>query len=86
MKHTKKRQAGEASMKTPTLPGLITFGMAVAAVALSLHVHAQSADKPKKSKVPRAPTSRHSAPAQPAKGRRRFDAVDPGAQRLTRRR
>ena len=47
MKHTKRRQGKEASLKTPTLLGLLTFGIAASAVALSLQVHAQSPGKPK---------------------------------------
>jgi len=62
MKHTKRRQAGEASMKTPTLLGLITFGMAVAAVALSLLIHAQSPDKPKNAPALQTATGQYLTP------------------------
>jgi YVTN family beta-propeller protein len=41
MKQMKTRLGGTALKKTPTLFGLITFGVAACAVALSLQVHAQ---------------------------------------------
>src|SRR5215471_1308021 len=41
MKQMKTRLGGTALIKAPTLFGLITFGIAVCAVALSLKVHAQ---------------------------------------------
>src|SRR6267143_3755107 len=42
--HMKRHQPGEASMKTRMLLGLIIFGMAASAVALSVQAHAQSPD------------------------------------------
>src|SRR5215475_4279472 len=41
MKQMKTRLGGTALIKTPTLLGWITFGIAVCAVSLSLQVHAQ---------------------------------------------
>jgi DNA-binding beta-propeller fold protein YncE len=62
MKQMKRRHAGEVSMKTPTLLGLITFGIAASAVALSLQVHAQAPSGPKKVDATQTATGQYITP------------------------
>src|SRR5690242_8428999 len=65
MKQLKRRQAGTAFVKTPTLLVLIAFGFAAFAVVLSLQVHAQSPAAPKNVTGLQTATGQYVTPTAP---------------------